>query len=59
MTGFGLMLGNWLSLLVIAVAFFISHLPRILHEERVLEANLGAPYREFATARHRLIPFVC
>jgi protein-S-isoprenylcysteine O-methyltransferase Ste14 len=58
MLGFGLMLGSWLSLIIIAVGFVVSHLPRILHEEHVLEANLGAPYREFERTRKRLIPFV-
>lgn len=58
MLGYGLMLGNWLSLIVLAGGFCVAVLPRIRHEERVLETGLGAPYREFEKTRKRLIPLV-
>jgi protein-S-isoprenylcysteine O-methyltransferase len=58
MVGFGLMLGSWLSLLIVVAAFAISHLPRILHEERVLGARFGSEYDEFARKRRRLVPYL-
>ena len=58
MVGFGLMLGNWLSLIVVVAAFAISHLPRILHEERVLGTRFGSEYDKFARRRRRLVPFL-
>lgn len=58
MLGYGVMLENWLSLVVAAAGFCVAVLPRIHHEERVLEAGLGAPYREFERTRKRLIPLV-
>jgi protein-S-isoprenylcysteine O-methyltransferase len=58
MLGFGLILGSWLSLVVVVTAFAIAHLPRILHEERVLGARFGSEYDEFARKRRRLVPFL-
>ncbi|HVC04261.1 MAG TPA: isoprenylcysteine carboxylmethyltransferase family protein [Candidatus Acidoferrales bacterium] len=58
MLGFGLMLGSWLSAVVVVTAFAISHLPRILHEECVLSARFGSEYEEFTRKRRRLVPFL-
>ena len=58
MLGFGVMLGNWLSIAITFAGFVVSHLPRILHEEHVLERNLGEPYRAFEHDRKRLVPGV-
>ena len=58
MLGFGVMLQNWLSIAITFAGFVVSHLPRILHEEHVLESNLGEPYRDFAHHRKRLVPGV-
>ena len=58
LVGLGLMLGSWLSLGVVVTAFGTSHLPRILHEERVLGARFGSEYDEFARKRRRLVPFL-
>ena len=54
--GLAVTLRNWLSLVVVTAGFLVSHIPRILVEERVLEQNLGEPYRQFERARKRLIP---
>ena len=56
LVGLALTLGNWLSVLLMALGFFAAHLPRIAVEEHVLEANLGEPYRAFEATRKRLIP---
>jgi protein-S-isoprenylcysteine O-methyltransferase Ste14 len=58
MLGYGLMLQNWLGLAVVVAGSCVAVLPRILHEEHVLEANLGDPYREFEASHKRLIPLV-
>ena len=58
MLGYGMMLQNWLSIAITFVGFVVSHLPRILHEEHVLERNLGDPYRDFEQGRKRLVPRV-
>jgi protein-S-isoprenylcysteine O-methyltransferase Ste14 len=56
--GLGLTLGNWLSVGLLVLGFFLAHVPRIRAEEAVLEANLGEPYRELERTRKRLIPGV-
>jgi protein-S-isoprenylcysteine O-methyltransferase Ste14 len=58
MVGLGLTLGNGLSVALMAIGFFLAHLPRIWVEESVLEAGLGEEYREFELTRKRLIPGV-
>jgi protein-S-isoprenylcysteine O-methyltransferase Ste14 len=56
--GIGLALGNWVSLVVLAVVPTIGLVVRIEIEERALLAGLGEPYRRFAATRARLIPGV-
>jgi protein-S-isoprenylcysteine O-methyltransferase Ste14 len=56
LVGLMLTLDNWLSVAVVAVGFFVGHIPRIRVEERVLEENLGEPYREFERGRKRVVP---
>jgi protein-S-isoprenylcysteine O-methyltransferase Ste14 len=56
--GIGLLLGNWLSLLAVAVAATSAMVYRIGVEERALEKALGDRYRQFASTRKRLIPYV-
>jgi len=58
LVGIGLLLGNWLSLLAVAVAATAALVYRIGVEERALEAALGDRYREYAATRKRLIPYV-
>jgi len=56
--GIGLLLANWLALLIVAVASTAAMVYRIGVEERALEAALGDRYREFAATRKRLVPYV-
>lgn len=54
--GMGLALGNWLSLVVLAVVPTAGLLFRIHVEERTLLNALGEPYRLYAASRSRLLP---
>jgi protein-S-isoprenylcysteine O-methyltransferase len=56
--GFGLALGNWLSLLVIMLLALIVYLFRIHEEEAALHAALGTRYAEYCRRTRRLIPGV-
>jgi protein-S-isoprenylcysteine O-methyltransferase Ste14 len=56
--GMGLALGNWLSLVLLAVVPTAGLIYRIHVEERALLDALGEPYRQFAATRRRLIPGV-
>lgn len=56
--GFGLALGNWASLALVALGAFAVYSYRIAVEERALLTVVGAPYREFMATRRRLIPFI-
>ena len=54
--GFGLALGNWLSLLLILLITPAIYLYRIREEELVLTEGLGDSYREYCRRTRRLIP---
>lgn len=54
--GFGLGIGNWLSLLVCAVVPLLGLLPRIVVEESEMVRVLGEQYRSYQSATHRLVP---
>jgi protein-S-isoprenylcysteine O-methyltransferase Ste14 len=56
--GIGLALGNWASLLVLAVVPTLGLVVRIRFEERALLHGLGEPYRRFAASRPHLFPGV-
>lgn len=56
--GLGLMLGNWLSLLVLLVPILVAFLWRIQVEERALLAALGEGYRAYCGRTKRLLPFL-
>ena len=56
--GLGLMLGNWLSLLLATLPTLIGFTVRLLGEERTLSQELGDPYREYMTRTWRLVPHV-
>jgi protein-S-isoprenylcysteine O-methyltransferase Ste14 len=58
MTGAGLMLGNWVSVVGAAGLVLIALIYRLRIEERALGAALGDRYRQFAAGRARLIPYV-
>jgi protein-S-isoprenylcysteine O-methyltransferase Ste14 len=56
--GYGLMLGNWLSLVVCFGASTVAFVGRIRVEERMLHTALGARYEAYAAERKRLVPGV-
>jgi protein-S-isoprenylcysteine O-methyltransferase len=56
--GFGLCLGNWLSLLLITLPISAAFLWRIRVEERALLEALGDNYRAYMSRTKRLLPFV-
>jgi protein-S-isoprenylcysteine O-methyltransferase Ste14 len=56
LAGFGLALGNWLSLLALLGAPLVGILLRIRAEEAALSAALGDSYRAYSARTDRLIP---
>jgi protein-S-isoprenylcysteine O-methyltransferase Ste14 len=54
--GVGLALGNWASLIVLALVPTAGLLVRIHSEERALLAGLGEDYRRYAATHRRLFP---
>ena len=58
MVGLGLLLDNWLSVVVLAVVVAAGMTYRISVEERALVAALGQPYEDYRSSRRRLIPYV-
>jgi protein-S-isoprenylcysteine O-methyltransferase Ste14 len=56
--GFGLALGNWLSLLILIVIPMLGILRRIGVEETQLIEVLGGPYVEYRKRTKRLVPGV-
>ncbi|WP_305094330.1 isoprenylcysteine carboxylmethyltransferase family protein [Prescottella sp. R16] len=55
--GFTIACTNWLAPLTVSV-LGAAYLVRIPHEERVLLAGLGEPYRQYMCRTRRIIPFV-
>ncbi len=56
LTGFGLALGNWASVVACLVVPLVGYLQRIRVEERALSRALGEEYDRYARGRPRLIP---
>jgi protein-S-isoprenylcysteine O-methyltransferase len=56
--GFGLCLGNWLSILLLVLPIVAAFLWRIRIEEETLIEALGDDYRAYMHKTSRLIPFV-
>jgi protein-S-isoprenylcysteine O-methyltransferase len=54
--GFGIALGNWLSVVVVMVITPCIYLYRIREEEAALEAAFGDNYRAYCSRTKRLIP---
>ena len=54
--GFGIGVGNWLSLVICAVVPVLGLLPRIAVEESEMTRVLGDAYRDYRTGTDRLIP---
>jgi protein-S-isoprenylcysteine O-methyltransferase Ste14 len=58
LVGCGLMTGNWLGATSSVVIVLVALVHRIRVEERSLCAALGDRYRDFASSRARLVPFL-
>jgi protein-S-isoprenylcysteine O-methyltransferase Ste14 len=56
--GLGFFIGNWLSVVALTACFAAGLVYRIRVEERALRRDLGDRYRDFASTRKRLIPYV-
>lgn len=56
--GFGMVMRNWASVLVISMPVALAFLYRIHVEERALIQALGERYRAYIKRTKRLIPFV-
>lgn len=56
--GFGLMLGNWIGMLVSVGLVLAAVIYRLRGEERALVEARGAAYLEYAKDRARLLPFI-
>jgi protein-S-isoprenylcysteine O-methyltransferase Ste14 len=56
--GYGLALGNWISILCAVLVPLTGIMVRIHFEEQALLEGLGEPYRRFAEGRKRLVPGV-
>lgn len=54
----GLLIGNWLSLVVLLAAVGAGLGYRISVEERALARDIGRAYRDYAATHKRLVPFV-
>jgi protein-S-isoprenylcysteine O-methyltransferase Ste14 len=57
-TGIGLFIGNWLSLIGLTAAVTCGLVYRIHVEERALLRDLGDNYRAYATTHKRLVPYI-
>jgi len=56
--GFGCVLNNVWSLLLVMVPIFMAFRHRIIVEEVVLTDHFGEAYRTYAARTHKLIPFI-
>ena len=56
--GCGLMLGNWLGVVVSIPLMLAGLIYRLLREEKLITRTVGDAYRDFARDRARLIPFI-
>lgn len=56
--GFGMALGNWLSLVVTVLVPCLIYKRRVQVEEAALLTIIGEPYREYMSRTKRFIPFI-
>jgi protein-S-isoprenylcysteine O-methyltransferase Ste14 len=56
--GFGIAIGNWISLLTLLAFGCLPFILRIVVEERALAGHFGQTYAEYRRRTWRLIPFV-
>ena len=57
-TGFGLFIGNWVSVIALVACVAVGLVHRIHVEEQALLLDLGDRDRDYARSRKRLVPFV-
>ncbi len=50
--------GNWVSLVLLAIATAAAYGYRVAIKERVLNDTIGEPYRKFMKERKRFIPYI-
>ena len=56
--GFGIGIGNWLSIIVLLATGFISFVRRIAIEDRALTERFGKHYEEYRKRTWALLPFI-
>jgi protein-S-isoprenylcysteine O-methyltransferase Ste14 len=56
--GIGVLINNWISLVVVIAAMAGGFIYRITVEERALTRDLGGRYQSYAESRKRLIPYI-
>ena len=56
--GFGIAIGNWLSLVVLLAAGFVSFVRRIAIEDRALAERFGETYEEYRKRTWALVPLI-
>jgi hypothetical protein len=56
--GFGVAIGNWISLITLLAFGCIPHVVRVVVEERALAARFGQAYAEYRRKTWSLIPFI-
>jgi protein-S-isoprenylcysteine O-methyltransferase Ste14 len=56
--GLGLLIGNWLSLVLLTTCATCGLVYRIHVEEQALVRSMGDDYRDYARTHKRLVPFV-
>jgi protein-S-isoprenylcysteine O-methyltransferase len=56
--GLGVVMHNWLSIVVLLVPVTVALLNRIVVEERALLTTIGSPYADYCRKTRRLIPGV-
>jgi protein-S-isoprenylcysteine O-methyltransferase len=56
--GFGIAIGNWISLVTLLAFGCVPHMVRIAVEDRALAARFGQEYAEYRRRTWSLIPFI-
>lgn len=58
MLGLGLVLNNWMRVIVMLIAGFVGYSYRVKVEEDILVTALGEPYRDYIKRTKRFIPYI-
>lgn len=56
--GFGIILNNWISLIILIVPVFVAFAYRIKLEEKLLILQFGKDYQDYTKHTKRLVPFI-